>query len=115
MATAGVIEASAVVTCQLTGLLTTPPVDDVPPYQGQITILVRLNGAITGDCVAGVPEGNLIPSVGPTLVMNLNAVCILPVSDPRNGTITVELDWATMNLDGSSYSGTGQQLPILVL
>jgi hypothetical protein len=113
VATASVIELSATVTCQPAGLLNTAPADDIPPYKGQISFSLTVNGVAVG-CAVGVPEGSLWPSVGPTLVMHLDGTCVVPVNGPR-GAAAASVDWATMTLSDTSYTVASQAIPLVVL
>jgi hypothetical protein len=75
--TAEVDTVVATVTCRLDGLLTTPPIDDVP-YQGDLQVGVFTDSAY---CEAGSTTF-AIPSAGPTLVLAATGQCTFDASEP---------------------------------
>ena len=115
--TAEVDTVQAVVTCELTGLLTTAPANYLPLYSGTMTIGVLVNGSFVG-CGSTGSEANgiAVPSVGPTLVMAAVAVCpVFPVNE--NAVHEPIAYWSTHDLTcfSCNYTVHGQTGPWLAL
>lgn len=96
--TAQVHSVTAVVTCELTGLLTHPIVDWTPLYKGGMSLGVVSSETGVQNCVGGTLTE--VPSVGPTLVLAGTGICVWPADD--DATYWPIAFWSTMNLDGSN-------------
>jgi hypothetical protein len=84
--TAEVDTVVATVTCQLDGLLTTPPIDDVP-YDALLHVGVNSD---TVGCEAASTYVEF-PSAGPTLVLAIAGQCTFDAAEPIG---TVHVPWA---------------------
>jgi hypothetical protein len=105
--TAEVDTVQAVITCNLTGLLTTPPIDDAALYSGDATIGVLIDGYVHScgsTYVAGEPT--FVPSAGPTLVMAVRGECVFPATEPASTEHTPYVLWATHDLSSQSDNYT---------